>query len=58
MRTMELEEKEVRTCLAVFEELRRMSYDKLNTFLGSITIEEMQQLDNKMTRWYRGEEER
>ena len=53
---MNLSEKEVRTCLAVFDELRKMPYSKLNTFLGSITIEEMNALDIKMAGWYHNQE--
>lgn len=41
---MKLTESEVRTMVAVFDELTRMPYDKLNTFLGSLTIEEMRAL--------------
>ena len=54
-KTKELTENEVRTVLAVFGELRKMPYDKLNTFLGSITIEEMNQLNEKLNGWYQGE---
>lgn len=38
---MNMTEAEVRTMVAVFDELMRMPYDKLSTFLGSLTIEEM-----------------
>ena len=54
---MELTENELRTCLAVFGELRKMPYGKLNTFLGSLTIEEMEALERKMRRRYYGEEQ-
>ena len=54
-KTKELTENEVKTVLAVFGELRKMSYDTLNTFLGSITIDEMNQLNNKLNDWYQGE---
>ena len=54
---MELTENELRTCLAVFSELRKMPYGKLNTFLGSLTIEEMEALERKMRRCYYGEEQ-
>lgn len=54
-KTKELTENEVRTVLAVFGELQKMSYDKLNTFLGSMTIDEMNQLNNKLNDWYQGE---
>ena len=52
MRMMELEEKEVRTVLAVFEK-----YDELNLHLGSLTIDEMYALDRKMAKWYKEEDE-
>ena len=55
VKTKELTENEVRTVLAVFSELRKISYDKLNTFLGSMTIDEMNQLNNKLNDWYQGE---
>ena len=47
-----LSENEVRTILAVFNELNKMPYDKLNTFLGSLTIEEMNKLWSKLNDWY------
>lgn len=56
MRRKSISEKEVRTVLAVFEELEKMPYDKLNTFLGSLTIQEMQALNSKLKKWYREEE--
>ena len=54
---MELTENELSTCLAVFSELRKMPYGKLNTFLGSLTIEEMEALERKMRRRYYGKEQ-
>ena len=45
---MTLSEKEKRTVLAVFHELKRMPYSKLNTFLGSMTIREMYTLSRKL----------
>lgn len=39
---------EKRTVLAVFTELLKMDYDKLNGFLGSLTIKEMQDLWHKL----------
>lgn len=47
-----LSENEVRTILAVFYELNKMPYDKLNTFLGSVTIEEMNKLWGELNDWY------
>ena len=45
-------ENEVKTILAVFYELNKMPYDKLNTFLGSLTIKEMHKLWDELTDWY------
>ena len=39
---------EKRTVRAVFHELLKKPYAELNTFLGSITIEEMQKLYSKL----------
>ena len=47
-----LNDKQVRTILEVFGELERMRYDELNTFLGSITIEEMVELKSQLNDWY------
>lgn len=49
-------EHEVRTCLAVFSELRKKPYDEINTYLGSLTIEEMCALDNRMRALVLGKE--
>ncbi len=57
MRRKSLNEKEIRTVLAVFEEMTKMPYNKLNSFLGSLTIQEMQQLNSKLRKWYRNEEQ-
>lgn len=54
-KTRELTENEVRTVLSVFGELRKMKYGNLNTFLGSITINEMNELYSKLNGWYQGE---
>lgn len=45
---MTLTANEKRTVLAVFEELNKKRYSELNTFLGSITIKEMQALYQKL----------
>ena len=45
---MTLTANEKRTVLVVFEELSRKSYSELNTFLGSLTIKEMQTLCQKL----------
>ena len=52
MRETTLNEREVRTVIAVFEELVRMRYTELNKFLGSVTIAEMQELNSKLRTWY------
>jgi len=41
---VQLDENEIRTCIAVFSTLRMIPYDKLNSFLGSLTIEQMRKL--------------
>ena len=45
---MNLTNVEKRTVLVVFDELAKMPYSKLNTFLGSITIKEMLRLRTKL----------
>lgn len=45
---MTFTEQEQRTIMAVFDSLTRMPYNKLNRFLGSVTIKEMQELYRKM----------
>ena len=45
---MTLTANEKRTVIAVFDELTKMPYGQLNTFLGSITINEMHELYRKM----------
>ena len=45
---MKLTENEKRTIKAVFGELLKKPYSELNSFLGSITIEEMQTLYLKL----------
>ena len=52
MRETTLNEKEVRTVLAVFEDLVKMPYCELNKMIGSITIKEMQDLNSKLRKWY------
>ena len=41
-------DQEKRTVCAVFHELLKKPYAELNTFLGSLTIEEMQRLYGKL----------
>ena len=52
MREINLNEREVQTVVAVFEEIQKMGYVKQNTFLGSLTIEEMNKLQQKLRVWY------
>jgi hypothetical protein len=54
---MKITEKEERTILAVFGELQKMPYSKLNTFLGSITIEEMNDLYRRLRKEYHDDEQ-
>lgn len=55
MATKTLDEKQVRTVIAVFEELNKMRYEELNKFLGSITIQEMNELYWDLMKWYKPE---
>lgn len=55
MKEMTLNENEVRTAMAVFDELLRKPYKELNTILGSQTIYEMMDLKRKMNDWYQPE---
>ena len=48
-----LNENESRTIVAVFGELVSRPYSELNTFLGSITIQEMVKLNSKLDVWYK-----
>ena len=48
-----LNDKQVRTILAVFGELVSKPYGELNTILGSITIQEMTELNSKLDSWYK-----
>ena len=41
-------DQEKRTVLAAFHELLKRPYDELNTFLGSLTISEMEKLYSKL----------
>ena len=47
-----LNEKQIRTVYAVFSELKRMPYDKLNTILGSLTIQDMVEVEKVCEDWY------
>lgn len=48
-----LKDSDIRTILAVFGELVNRPYDELNTFLGSITIKEMVDLNSRLDSWYK-----
>ena len=52
MKFLALNEREVRTVLSVFTELKKKSYDELNCFLGSLTIEEMYSLETMLRGWF------
>ena len=59
-RRKSLSEDEVRTVLAVIQTIQQhtgYSYSKLNTFMGSVTIVEMEELQRKLKKWCFGEEE-
>lgn len=47
-RQMILTETEVKTIFEVFDDLNKMDYIRLNTFLGSITIKKMRELYEKI----------
>ena len=54
-RRKSLSENEIRTILSVFESINKKchyNYEELNTFMGSITIDEMQDLNTKLLKWY------
>lgn len=54
-RRKSLSETEVRTILAVWEsvlEHTHWNYQEMNCFIGSLTIEEMQELYSKLKKWY------
>lgn len=54
-RRKSLSETEVRTILAVWEsvlEHTHWNYQEMNCFIGSLTIEEMQELYSKLRNWY------
>ena len=54
-RRKSLSEDEIRTILSVFESINEKchyNYEELNTFMGSITIGEMQDLNKKLLKWY------
>lgn len=53
----ELNEKEIRTVISVFEELYRKPYDEINCYLGSLTIKEMLELRIKLRNAYLSENE-
>jgi hypothetical protein len=55
MKKKTLQDDQVRTILSVFEELKKMKYEDLNKFLGSITINEMYALDYELNDWYQEE---
>lgn len=58
MRRKNLSEKDIRTILAVFESImmdNQYSWEKMNRFIGSITLEEMLALNKKLDKWYNPE---
>lgn len=60
-RRKSLTEKDIRTVLAVIEsyqEQNSWNWSKMNVHMGSITIEEMYQLQAKLKKWYHNDEER
>jgi hypothetical protein len=60
MRSTEITEHEVRTILAVIESIKQhchYRYSELNTFMGSLTIDEMNELYGSLKRWYHSDDE-
>lgn len=54
-RRKSLAEKDVRTILAVWESVledNRWNWNNINRFIGSMTIDEMQELYSKLRNWY------
>ncbi len=45
---MKLTEREKRVVFAVFDDLLRLPYSELNRYVGSLTIEEMKEIYNKI----------
>lgn len=52
MKRKSINEKQVRTILAVFGELERLPYYEVNKYLGSVTIKEMVELQKILNDWY------
>ena len=58
-RRKSLSEKQVRTIIAAWSsvlEYTKWDYGKLNTFVGSVTIDEMMELYGKLHDWYNMDE--
>lgn len=54
-RRKSLSEKDVRTILAVWESVledNHWNWNNINRFIGSMTIDEMQELYSKLKNWY------
>lgn len=47
-----ISEDEVMTLLTIFCRLGKMPFEKLNTFLGSLTIEKMLRFWSELNDWY------
>lgn len=58
MRRKSLSEKEIVTILAVIDAFREQNHyrwDEMNRYLGSISIQEMLDLNHKLEKWYNPE---
>lgn len=54
-RRKSLSEKDIRTIIAVFESVmedNQYNWDKMNRFIGSMTLDEMLDLDDRLKKWY------
>lgn len=55
-RRKRLSEKDIRTVLSIIESYQEQNhyvYSEMNRHMGSITIDEMQDLKNRLDRWYK-----
>jgi len=58
-RRKSLSEKDVRTILAVVASLKEYcnySWSKMNTFIGSMTLDEMLDLEGRLSEWYHADD--
>lgn len=54
-RRKSLSENDIRTIIAVFESIKennQYNWSKMNRFIGSMTLDEMLDLDERLKKWY------